>query len=677
MKRPSHAQIRHYAIKMPWRRFFYSLKLVVIFCISVTIVLALKTEGFAQSTQTHLQIDGAVSHKTLNAQTVYFVDESQSLSFSDILKRNQDGAFQPAKALHQDIGYSENRVWLSFKVQNKTEHIDEWLLYTHENFLKYYDVYLVRAQGEVEHLESHNSKTRYSERSIAYPELITQLQIMPDETAQVFVSFVTDGSPDLHISLETLQSFTDHSNRHIAKIYISYGMFIILIVAACVAFAIFRLSIWAYFLYAISAFLFLMHADGIGFAYLWPNVPQFNNNASLFFGGGFSVACALYTRQFLETYKYRPVLDKALLTSIILGVLIILACAFIEPYIVKRALIFVGLLTILLCLFAGVLDIKKRFKLVRFYVFAWIGAALALGLMNLRSTFGFEVSRDFEFDTVRLAMVFDAAMLGLAIADRFNQLRKDRVKSITENLASTQRNLELNIRLNNLDEQYRQTAEKLESQENQLNNKVHDLRQPLHALRLKVQNLQNTSVPNESDAGKIEESFEYLEALLSDTLEAAKTDENKKTDLDSVLSKVRDMFKADANERGLDLKYVKTSKTTDVPSLAILRIVTNLVSNAIKYTANGKVLFGVRAVKEGLRIEVHDTGIGMSEVEFQTAIKQNTRLQSGEEIADGFGRGLAIVAEQVDAHGLTLRRLNRPKNAGSSLVLEIPQLSAK
>ena len=127
---------------MPWRRFFYSLKLVVIFCISVTIVLALKTESFAQSTQTHLQIDGAVSHKTLNAQTVYFVDESQSLSFSDILKRNQDGAFQPAKALHQDIGYSENRVWLSFKVQNKTEHIDEWLLYTHENFLKYYDVYL-------------------------------------------------------------------------------------------------------------------------------------------------------------------------------------------------------------------------------------------------------------------------------------------------------------------------------------------------------------------------------------------------------------------------------------------------------------------------------------------------------------------------------------------------------
>ena len=85
----------------------------------------------------------------------------------------------------------------------------------------------------------------------------------------------------------------------------------------------------------------------------------------------------------------------------------------------------------------------------------------------------------------------------------------------------------------------------------------------------------------------------------------------------------------------------------------------------------------VRAVKEGLRIEVHDTGIGMSEVEFQTAIKQNRRLQSGEEIADGFGRGLAIVAEQVDAHGLILRRLDRPKNAGSSLVLEIPQLSVK
>ena len=62
----------------------------------------------------------------------------------------------------------------------------------------------------------------------------------------------------------------------------------------------------------------------------------------------------------------------------------------------------------------------------------------------------------------------------------------------------------------------------------------------------------------------------------------------------------------------------------------------------------------------------------MSEREFQTAIKQNTRLQSGEEIADGFGRGLAIVAEQVEAYGLSLKRLERRRDSGSSLVLEIP-----
>jgi len=171
---------------------------------------------------------------------------------------------------------------------------------------------------------------------------------------------------------------------------------------------------------------------------------------------------------------------------------------------------------------------------------------------------------------------------------------------------------------------------------------------------------------------KIEESFEYLEALLFNELEAAKTEENKATDLNSVLSKVYDMFKSDATEKGVELIYVKTSRTTPVPSLVILRIVTNLVSNAIKYTKTGKVLLGVRALEKGLRIEVHDTGIGMSDDEFQTAIQQNTRLERGEDIAEGYGRGLAIVAEQVEAYGLGLKRLDRGKESGSSLVLEIP-----
>ncbi len=657
---------------MIWRPVYNCLKLVLVFILGATALLALELEANAQVGHSFLSIDNAIAPSELKGHTFYFVDQNRELEVSDILQISQEGAFQPSGSLHQDIGYSQARIWLRFNVRNRSENIDEWILYTHENFLENYDIYLVRGSGTVEHLESHNADTRYSERSLAYPELITQLRITPDEAVQIFVSYVTDGSPDLHISLETMQSFTEYSNRHIAKIYIYYGMFIILIIAACLAFAFFKLSIWSYFLYAISAFLFLLHADGIGFAYLWPNFPRFNNNASLFFGGGFSIACALYTRQFLETYKFRPLLDKALLGFIILGLISILACIFIHPSIVKRALIFIGLLTILLCLIAGILDIKKRFRFVRFYIFAWVGAAFALVLMNLRSTFGIEVSRGFEFDVVRLAMIFDASMLGLAIADRFNQLRKDRLHTMRENLATTQRNLDLNLRLNNLVEQYDQTTEKLESRENQINNRVHDLRQPLHALRLKVLNLQNSSAQNNSDTEKIEESFEYLEALLFNELEAAKTEENKATDLNSVLSKVYDMFKSDAAEKGVEFIYVKTSRTTLVPSLVILRIVTNLVSNAVKYTRTGKVLLGVRALEKGLRIEVHDTGIGMSDDEFQTAMQQNTRLERGEDIAEGYGRGLAIVAEQVEAYGLGLKRLDRGKESGSSLVLEIP-----
>ena len=54
---------------------------------------------------------------------------------------------------------------------------------------------------------------------------------------------------------------------------------------------------------------------------------------------------------------------------------------------------------------------------------------------------------------------------------------------------------------------------------------------------------------------------------------------------------------------------------TTVPPLAMMRIVSNLTSNAVKYTDRGKVLVGVRRAGERCHLMVMDTGRGMTEEE--------------------------------------------------------------
>ena len=81
-----------------------------------------------------------------------------------------------------------------------------------------------------------------------------------------------------------------------------------------------------------------------------------------------------------------------------------------------------------------------------------------------------------------------------------------------------------------------------------------------------------------------------------------------------------------------------------------MRIVSNLVSNAVKYTHAGGVLAGVRRRADGAEIWVCDTGPGMSAEEI-AAFRQEGRKGAQ---SQGHGLGLAVCFGLAKEHGLRL-----------------------
>ena len=71
-------------------------------------------------------------------------------------------------------------------------------------------------------------------------------------------------------------------------------------------------------------------------------------------------------------------------------------------------------------------------------------------------------------------------------------------------------------------------------------------------------------------------------------------------------------FGAQARAKGLRLQFVPTSARVACDPVLLRRVLQNYVANALRYTAAGRVLVGVRTVRGGSRIEVHDTGIGIA-----------------------------------------------------------------
>lgn len=225
-----------------------------------------------------------------------------------------------------------------------------------------------------------------------------------------------------------------------------------------------------------------------------------------------------------------------------------------------------------------------------------------------------------------------------------------------------------------------------DSKDAQMMNTIHDIRQPLYALRLKMHNLMQDNSAKGEDFDNVKQTFGYLEELISERLTSTASDvtihretEDKNGDSDTlsteaILSGVHAMFESDAHEKGIELIYSKTPVELEFDQLGFMRIVSNLVSNAIKYTDKGEVQFGLSRVGGKVRLSVADTGTGMTQASFDEAMKRNVRLEKGTDLAEGNGYGLSIVAELAEQHGLEIL-LTKDRLNGTEINVDFPKAS--
>jgi signal transduction histidine kinase len=112
-------------------------------------------------------------------------------------------------------------------------------------------------------------------------------------------------------------------------------------------------------------------------------------------------------------------------------------------------------------------------------------------------------------------------------------------------------------------------------------------------------------------------------------------------------ARIDDEFAPLCHEKGLDWQIHMDSVelTTDVDLL--LRLIRNILGNAIRYTQAGVIRCQALAVGQQLEFTISDTGPGIAEPDQALVFKQYVRLENGGQERTGAGLGLAIV-EHID-----------------------------
>ncbi|WP_242107031.1 hybrid sensor histidine kinase/response regulator [Luteimonas aquatica] len=210
----------------------------------------------------------------------------------------------------------------------------------------------------------------------------------------------------------------------------------------------------------------------------------------------------------------------------------------------------------------------------------------------------------------------------------------------------------------------------------------HDLMQPLHAARLFTDTLsQQLAAPLQREAaaqlrGALDSTADLLTGLFDmSRLEAGGlAPQWREFPLADVLDPLASEFRALAAERGLDFACVPTAAWVRSDPQLLRRVLQNFLANAVRYTADGGVLLGVRREGESLRIEVHDTGPGIAAAQ-RAAIFEEFRRGEGA-AGQGLGLGLAI-ADRIARLLAAPLSLRSRVGHGTVFALSVPRVAAR
>jgi two-component system cell cycle sensor histidine kinase PleC len=221
-----------------------------------------------------------------------------------------------------------------------------------------------------------------------------------------------------------------------------------------------------------------------------------------------------------------------------------------------------------------------------------------------------------------------------------------------------------------------------------LSNMSHELRTPLNTI-IGFSKLLGEQSRSELPRGDVAEfaqlinaAANHLLAIINDILDVSKiqsgryTIEDQEIDTEELIVDVVASFKMQASDAAITMVV----ELDDPPPVArgdavkLRQVLTNLVSNAIKFTPSGGHVWvrSRRAGDGGAVLEVQDTGIGMSEGDIEVALTPFGQVDgSHTRLREGTGLGLTIAKSLIELHGGRLE-IASTKSVGTTVRAVLP-----
>ncbi|MGH8435081.1 MAG: 7TM-DISM domain-containing protein, partial [Pseudomonas sp.] len=533
----------------------------------------------------------------------YLEDRNGRLTFEEV-RALPDTDFHPIAGDHANLGKNSSVWWFKVQLVNSRPHDLDGYLEVNYPLLDHLQLYLLTPNGDLQEQES-GDRFAFSQRPVqvrnfwfpvSLPKGSSTLLLRVETTSTVFVPLFFSTYGASAASQENLMGVNGAFYGVLFAMF-CYNLFLFLSLREPAYF-------W-YLIYNLNIGLFTACFDGSLFKLMPEHVAL--QSVSIYILMFLHCFTAMqFSRHFLHTRHHFPRLDLGLRLFMlgIFGGLLSLPLIGLQAWNILASLTVLGVSFILLL--CGAYVWRQGLRYGSYYILAW-GILLIAFIIATSGSLGIELLGVYGAAIVKVGVTIELITLSIGLADRINLLKEEGFRS-------------------------RQAAEQSEienlAKSRFLAKMSHEIRTPLNGVLGMLQLLKSTPLDRSQRfyVDTIASSGSSLMAVINDILDYARIESGKLSlehidfDLEELLSDTLSLFTAQALEKHLRL-YL--SLEGGVPArlqgdpTRLKQVLMNLLSNALKFTAEGHVAVNVcrRSDSQGaahLIFAVSDSGIGIS-----------------------------------------------------------------